>query len=492
MRVLYIDIDSLRPDHLGCYGYHRQTSPNIDALAARGVRFDHCYITDAPCLPSRTALWSGRCGFHTGVVNHGGTAAQPFVEGPSRGFADLFGTTSWMSALRQAGLRTATVSSFGERHAAWHWYAGYSEIHNPGRRGMEIADEISPFALDWLRRHARSDDWFLHVNYWDPHTPYRTPAAFGNPFAGDPPPAWLTDEVWRRSWDGFGPHSPQEPFGFADETVWSETLYRQYPGNPDQIDSPAVMRRWIDRYDTGIRYADEHVGRLLNALADAGVLDETVIMVSADHGENQGELNVWGDHHTADAITCRVPLIVRAPGAAGAARVDRALHYHYDWAATLIELAGGQVPATWDGQPFTAAFRAGREAGRPYLVTSQQAWACQRGVRFDRYLLLRSYHDGYKALEPVMLWDLVEDPHEQRDLAPERPDLVERGLGLLAAWYDEMALTSRHDVDPMMTVLREGGPFHTRGLLRNYLARLRATGRAAHAERLARRHPGEA
>ena len=77
--------------------------------------------------------------------------------------------------------------------------------------------------------------------------------------------------------------------------------------------------------------------------------------------------------------------------------------------------------------------------------------------------------------------------HEQRDLAPERPDLVQQGMSLLTAWYDEMALTSRHDVDPMMTVLREGGPFHTRGMLPAYLARLRATGRASHAERLAAR-----
>ncbi|UCD59275.1 MAG: sulfatase-like hydrolase/transferase, partial [Candidatus Hydrogenedentota bacterium] len=110
MRILYIDVDSLRADHLGCYGYHRNTSPHIDKLAENGVRFENAYVSDAPCLPSRTALWSGRCGFHTGVVNHGGTAAQPFVEGPARGFRDLFGTTGWMSQLRRRGYKTATVS----------------------------------------------------------------------------------------------------------------------------------------------------------------------------------------------------------------------------------------------------------------------------------------------------------------------------------------------------------------------------------------------
>ena len=67
MRILYIDIDSQRPDHLGCYGYHCNTSPNIDRIASQGVRFDNYYVSDAPCLPSRTAMWSGRFGIHNGA-----------------------------------------------------------------------------------------------------------------------------------------------------------------------------------------------------------------------------------------------------------------------------------------------------------------------------------------------------------------------------------------------------------------------------------------
>ncbi len=487
MRILYIDIDTLRPDHLGCYGYHRETSPNIDALADEGVRFDNCYNTDAPCLPSRTALWSGRFGFHTGVVNHGGTAAEPFIEGPDRGFRDTFDATSWMRALRDVGLRTVTVSPFGERHAAWHWYAGYSEIYNPGKGGMELADDVTPLALDWIERNAATDNWFLHVNYWDPHTPYRTPVEFGDPFADEPLPAWLTEEVRQRGWEGYGPHSPQEPHGWG-----RETFHHDYPRIPAQLDSLAAVKQWIDGYDTGIRYADAHVGRLLNALADAGVLDETVIMVSADHGENQGELNVWGDHQTADAPTCRVPLIVRWPGLTDAPRVDRALHYHFDWAATLIELLDGEIPGNWDAVPFTETFRREEAAqGRPYLVISQNAWSCQRGVRFDDYLCIRTYHDGYKQLAPMMLFDLVEDPHEQHNLAAERPNVVNHAMSMLTDWHQEMVTTAEHGIDPMQTVLQEGGPFHTRGELPAYLERLRATSRAHHAETLARLHPHE-
>jgi arylsulfatase A-like enzyme len=126
MRILYIDIDSLRPDHLGCYGYHRDTSPNIDALAQEGTRFTNVYATDVPCAPSRTAMWTGQFGFRNGLVSHGGTSGNTFIQGSDREFQSRLGQNSWMAALRNAGLRTATVSSFGERHSAWHGLANKS------------------------------------------------------------------------------------------------------------------------------------------------------------------------------------------------------------------------------------------------------------------------------------------------------------------------------------------------------------------------------
>jgi choline-sulfatase len=492
MRILYIDIDSLRPDHLGCYGYHRDTSPNIDSIAKNAVIFTNLYVTDAPCLPSRTALWSGRFGFHTGVVNHGGAAAQPFIEGKTRQMQDEFGLTGWMAALREAGIKTVTVSPFGERHSAWHWYAGFSEIYNTGRRGQERADEMVPVALDWLNRNGREDNWFLQVNLWDPHTPYRTPENFANPFADTTLPVLYTPEFWHRGWDGYGPHSPQEVNGFTEE----EFIRIHYPYVPQSISRFEDMRWWIDGYDLGILYADFYIGKLFDWLRENAIFDDTLLMIGADHGENLGELNVWADHQTADQITCRVPLIVKTPGKNNGTRIDSALHYHFDWAATLIELAGGNVPGNWDAIPFTGAFQADVAAGRGYLVVSQGAWACQRGVRFDvdgqAYLFLRTYHDGYKMMDDVMLFNLTDDPHEQVNLAAEQPQLVQQGMALLEDWIQQMMATSQTDHDPMMTVLREGGPHHTQGALPAYLERLRRSGRAHHADYLAAKHPLEA
>src|SRR5687768_3830006 len=178
MRVLYLDIDTLRADHLGCYGYHRRTSPNIDRIAEQGVLFTQCYASDVPCLPSRTALCTGMFGTRSGVVGHGGSASELVPDGAVRGFSSRLGRTSFAARLRRAGLRTVTLSSFAERHSAFHWLAGFQESATVGKRGLENADEVHALASDWLERNGAGDDWFLHVHFWDPHTPYRAPAAF--------------------------------------------------------------------------------------------------------------------------------------------------------------------------------------------------------------------------------------------------------------------------------------------------------------------------
>lgn len=119
MRVLFLDLDTLRPDHLGCYGYARQTSPHIDRIAAEGVRFDQYYCSDAPCLPSRAALMTGRFGLHNGAVGHGGTAADLKLVGAARGFRDLCAAANLPMIFRRQGMKTATISPFAERHGAW-------------------------------------------------------------------------------------------------------------------------------------------------------------------------------------------------------------------------------------------------------------------------------------------------------------------------------------------------------------------------------------
>jgi choline-sulfatase len=482
MRLLYIDIDTLRADHLGCYGYHRATSPHIDAIARDALLFENVYASDVPCLPSRTALLTGRFGIHNGVVNHGGTDADPPIDGPGRGFFSRLHLDSFPNRLRERGLRTVTISSFAHRHSAFHWHAGFDETYNVGKWGMETAEEVYGIAADWLRRHGREDNWFLHVHLWDPHTPYRTPASYGEPFRHSPPPAWLTEEVRARHWRGCGPHSAREGRGFRP----NEYDRAHYPRQPQEMTDMAAVRAMFDGYDVGVLAADRCVGRLLELLADLGVESETAIMVSADHGETLGELNIYCDHQTADEHTTHVPLILRWPGL-GAGRC-RALHYQIDVAATLLDLLEQRVPQSWDGRSFAGSLRAGADVGRDHLIVSQGAWTCQRGVRFGDWMLISTLHGGYHLFDEVMLFDLKSDPFEQRSLADERADIAAHGLALLSQWHAVAIREAARGRDPLENVILEGGPYHVRGELPAYLERLRATGRDELAEALAKKY----
>jgi len=482
MRLLYIDIDTLRADHLGCYGYPRKTSPNIDSIAAGAIVFENVYASDTPCLPSRTALLTGQFGIRNGVVNHGGTDADPAIDGAERQFHSHLHVDSFPNRLKAAGLKTVTVSSFAHRHSAFHWHAGFDETYNVGKYGMETADEVYAIAADWLRRHGREDDWFVHVHLWDPHTPYRAAATYGEPFKDAPCPAWLTEEVRSRHWRGCGPHSAQEGRGFAP----NEYDRAHYPRQPQEIGDMAAVRAMFDGYDTGVLLADACAGRLLELLGTLGVGEDTAVMVSADHGETLGELNIYCDHQTADEYTTHVPLILKWPGLGTGRR--RALHYQIDVTATLLELLEQRVPERWDGQSFAASLKSGADRGRDHLVVSQGAWTCQRGVRFDHWMLLSTMHGGYHLFDEVMLFDLRNDPYEQQNLAAARAEVTGRGLTLLSEWQSRLFAHAARGRDPLANVVMEGGPYHIRGQLPAYLERLRATGRSDQAALLAARY----
>ena len=140
MRILFLDIDTLRPDHMGCYGYKRNTTPNIDKVA--DIKFTNYYCSDAPCLPSRAGLISGMFGIRHGAVGHGGTAADRRLTGLSREFTDAYDQNNFNNIFKNAGLKTVSVSSFPERHSSWWFNAGLDEIYNIGGRGIESGEKV--------------------------------------------------------------------------------------------------------------------------------------------------------------------------------------------------------------------------------------------------------------------------------------------------------------------------------------------------------------
>lgn len=477
MRVLLIDIDTLRPDHMGCYGYGRQTTPNLDAVAKEGVLFNNYFCSDAPCLPSRAALISGKFGIHSGVVGHGGTCADRFIYGGERGFRNADDSNNLINLFRRNGMHTASISTFAERHSAWWFNAGFNETYNVGKGGQESGEEVLPVALDWIERNAERDNWFLHLNLWDPHTPYRTPDSFGNPFENAPLDTWITEDIFKKHLKSVGPHSVNELNMFDDN------VDPAYPKHPGKITEYSGLKALFDGYDSGISHADYLVGRVFDALRGKNVFDDLAVIITADHGESFGEFGIYAEHATADYSTCRIPMIIKWPGGRKN-HVDHGLRYNLDLAPTIAELFGLEKYDGWDGESFAKTVTCGESGGRESLVISQMAHVCQRSAIFDGWIYIRTYHDGFHLFDNEMLFNLKDDPYEQNDLKARHPEICEKGAKIILDWHDEMMARSDNRIDPLWIVMSEGGPFHARGSLDKYIERLQKTGRARGAKLL--------
>lgn len=506
MRVLMLDLDTLRPDHLGCYGYRRNTSPVLDSIAADSVRFDEYYCTDAPCLPSRAALFTGQYGIHNGINNHGGTAADMRLLGMERGMRDDRMEHSFFNIFRRAGMYTASISTFAERHSAFWFNAGFNEMINVGKGGGETAGEVIPHALDWIDRHGDDDQWFLHVHMWDAHSPYRTPEDFENPFTDSPATDWIDRQIFEEHLKKVGQHSLNEVCGFKENA--------RFMPFPKQLQTATTYERMcqiLNGYDCGIRYMDEQIGRLLELLKEKGIYDDLAIIITSDHGEDMGELGIYSEHGVCDYHTTHIPLLIKWPGMAPA--VDKGLRCNIDLAPTMCDLLNVAPYPYWDGQSFSSVLeKAGAvihkqpfipakqstyvdrhiyEDGREYLVMTQSAHVCQRGVRFGDYYYIRTYHSGYHLFPKEMLFDIRRDVHEQKNIAPERPDLCAVACRYLTDWQEDMMLTSEYDRDPLWTTLLEGGPLHGRCQTEEYYERLLNTGRTEGAAEFKRRFGDE-
>lgn len=480
MRIIMLDLDTLRPDHLGCYGYTRNTSPVIDEIAKEGVWFENYHCSDAPCLPSRAALLTGTFGIHNGAVGHGGTAGDLRNLGCGRDFKDERLEKSFFNIFRKAGYRTASISPFPERHSSYWFTAGLNEWINTGQDGFESAEEVMPSVRQWLKNNIDKDQWFLHINLWDAHTPYRVPQKYGEPFKDEPIPEWLTEDVFKLHQQHIGPHSLNELSMYDD---WENP---KRPRQPGSIKEYGALHRIFDGYDCGVRYMDDYIGEIVNILKSAGIYEDTAMIITADHGENLGELGIYSEHATADEITTRIPMIIKWPGINP--KVLNGLYYNIDLLPTLADLLKVKKYDYWDGVSFYGSLLRASEAGRDYLVLSQCAHVCQRSVRFDHYIYIRTYHGGFHLFDKEMLFDLANDYYEQSNIAAQHPELCDKAYRMLGEWHDEMMSKGDSQIDPLWTVMKEGGPFHTRGCLEKYCHWLERTGRSDGARELRERY----
>ena len=447
MRIIYFDIDCLRPDHLGCYGYPRPTSPTIDAIASQGVCFDNYYCASSPCLPSRTAWSSGRFGIRNGVISNHGGGAQFHIR--TRPYGGPQPENEMLTRhLRRHGYDTISFSNFADRHNALWFMYGWSEYHTPNLKGgNETAEEVNAPLMRWLKQNAKREDYFLHINYWDAHRCYKMDPSWAEPFRDlSVPQAWPDEETIGRHQAMEGRFTAQGQFRDGKST---------YPLMPDSVSNRRDFDHMVTGYDAAIRYVDKHVNDVLSELEEQGVLEDAVLIVSADHGDAFGEHGIYSDHVCADECIHRIPMIVRWPGVTPAGRHAGGLLYNVDLGPTLCGMLGIEPPVEWDGESFEAGVRGEDMDGRDYLVWDCGLYAVQRAVRTNTHLMIRTYDDYGYAFEPVELYDVASDPYQTANLAAERPDVLAECGERLAAWTQEQMTRSNWVTDPLSEVLRE-------------------------------------
>jgi arylsulfatase A-like enzyme len=397
--LIFILVDTLRADHLPLYGYGRDTSPNLAALGRESVLFSNARSQASCTFPSVNSMLTSRSG-------------AAFLGQPGGAMGLPAGIPGLAEILRARGFGTHAVSASPiVRNSPGHF--------NPGGgfgRGFDTfqedcvwksADCVTDQALPHLAHDARP--LFLYLHYLDPHGPYAPPAAYRHRFAfGQPAKDFVRQ---------------------GDPNPISAWLYKHGP-NPGL--TAADLGHLVDLYDDEISFFDSQLGRLLAGARAAGLLDDSIVVFAADHGEEFLEHGDVKHCHNLFDTTLRTPLLLRVPGAQP--RVVAEPVSNLDIVPTVIELLadGGDGPHR-SGAP-GAAFegRSLRPAvlGRP-LPPSYQ-WATQgalRSVADGRFKLVQDLGTGRFAL-----YDLSADPGETRDVLALRRREFQRLRGALAAW----------------------------------------------------------
>jgi len=384
MNVLWIVIDCLRPDHLGCYGYRRNTSPHIDRLARQCVRFNQMISPHIPTQPAHTTLFSGHDVFDHQVVAQGGAHE---LEPEVRLLPDL---------LRERGYFTAAVDNIGRWiEPAFERYEKYPRWDHQGSLPWRNGEEVTARAVSLLGEAAvRKQPYFLFLHYWDPHTPYLPPPPFDRMF-------YTGDE--------------KDPAHTSMEAVWQSPWFANYFA--EWMEGVRDIEFVKAQYDAGIAYSDACLAHVFNRLEELGLDDDTLILLQADHGEELDEHGCWFDHHGLYDTNVQVPFLIRYPDRRDAGVVVEEM-------TTLLDVA--PIVAETLGFPELAAGMRGASpaAPTPAVYLTECTWMRKRGWRTPEWKLIEALEPDIYGKPSVELFHLASDPGERRNCAAERPDVV--------------------------------------------------------------------
>ncbi|MCC7013242.1 MAG: sulfatase [Planctomycetes bacterium] len=392
--LLVILLDTTRADHLSSYGYERATTPTIDALADRGARFSEIYSQSSLTPVSASTLLSGAHPYRHGV-------RSLFVVGRQSMASDV---ASLPELLTRSGRRTVGFVSAKPMGAQYGLARGFESYHDdlsatleryhvdkPSDAAQRPADDTTELVLEWLEQRPR-EPFALFVHYFDAHDPSFVP-----------PRAWLEQHV----------SFPLPP-----------KLARSGP--EQRIPALGTPSNRVELYDAELRFMDEQIARVLARLEAQGELDNTLIVVTADHGEAFGEHDFW-THGILYQEQLHVPLIMAGPGVPRGRVVDGRGRL-VDLLPTLAELLDLPAPRErLDGSSLAPLLRGAREDA-PREVYSEVRHAAEDRLARDPEMYALRVKDWKYIHRPSTgrheLYDLARDPEELEDRSSEHPELT--------------------------------------------------------------------
>jgi arylsulfatase A-like enzyme len=394
--IIIVDVDTLRADHLGCYGYRRATSPHIDAFAGEAVFFGWAFSQAPNTPPSQASNLTGLYPSTHGMVFDEDRVPEEVV--------------TLAEALAGHGYTTAGFHDGGYMREVFRIGQGFATYDDNRGQGLKA---IGPKAESWLREHA-DENFLLFIHTYDPHTPYAPPAPFDRTFM-----------------DGVAAPTP----GFEPTTKqMNEIRLSKFTKNPLTL-PPNDLAYSIALYDGEIRYVDEWFGGFWRVVRELGLDRRATVVFLSDHGE---EFQEHGSvmHEKLYATVTHIPFMIRLPGGRLARRVDVVVE-SVDLMPTLLELAGAAVPAGVQGSSLVPLLT-GRPAPGPQAAFSESPFfGRSRAVALGDHHLLLNTKTG--ATE---LYDVRNDPLEQVDIAASKPPVLEIMAGLLRTWEDRVAAST--------------------------------------------------
>jgi arylsulfatase A-like enzyme len=427
LNVLFLMSDDLRPE-LGCYGSEQVKTPNIDALAAAGVRFERAYVQFPLCNPSRSSMLTGRYPTVTGVLDNltwFGAAHPDFVSLPkffkSQGYAALrcgkifHGGIDDADAWTEGGELRSFEGGTSPRRPQPNQLLKSDDIVTLAGDGQAHGDfKTADRAIEYLRKY-KEKPFFLCCGFAKPHSPPTAPQRFFDMYdaANVPLPVDFA-------------RTPTVPEGFPKASVpaRSSDLFIGREATPEEA-------REVKRaYWASLTWMDWNLGRVMAELDKLGLSEKTIVVFWGDHGYHLGEKGKWSKHGSLFEIGTRVPLIIIAPGAKGNGKSSPRIVQALDIYPTLCELCGLKPPAGLQGHSL-APLLADPQApwNHPaFTVIGNQNKLAGVAVRNEKFRYAEYGADGSGG---AMLFDEVADPHEMQNLVRD-PKLAKEQKSLAA------------------------------------------------------------